>query len=229
MEEFFQQYATYLNLNDIKAFADMMRKIQEGEKEKQIKRNEEFLESCPYRMELVEFSKEDCEKLNIHEKDKHYRITDKKGNPLFGGELFVLGFAASPIDFLKNFVKGGRYIVRSIYTVEAYDESIVSHCKLKSALHFQMHNCVVDKESGEIVYVTKKYVNDYISVYEKILVDEEQRVWYLPTAKKLFDNGKLIAQTEKHILWTEEQNCYSNEPIKVKIINKVTGEVKELE
>lgn len=229
MKEFFQQYATYLNSEDIEAIADIMRIMQEGENAREKKRNAEFLESCPYRIILAEFTEKEKTKFNIHDKDKYYRITDDKGNVLFGGALFSLSFS-NEVEFLKKFVKAERYLVLSTYVVEEYSKDIVKSCKLKSALRYQMHNCVVDKERGEIVYVTENYISDYISVYKNILVDEKQRVWYLPINELLFTEGKFIAQTEKHVLWSNKKYWTANtEYIVVYSIDKASGDISEIE
>lgn len=205
------------------------------------KKQKEWLEKCPFKIEQVQFAENEKKRWNIDDNriDDYYYVTDADGNRLFNETMFFfnLNEKKSMFEFLgtlweakeeENITK--QYIVSDIYVKGEYSDSVVKHCKLKYKHRYERRKCVVDAKAQSIVYTAEKEYNYYISVYNNIMVDDKKNIVFLPTMETLLTNDEYrhTYKTDTNLVAVKDSYS-SKEADNVYLIDKVTGHKTKIE
>ena len=212
--------------------------VMEKERERRVeaeRKQKEWIEQCPFKLEQVQFTENEKKRWNIHEyeDDMFYYVTDADGNRLFNETMFFFSNNDKKpmFEFLGKLWEAKaeekmmeQYIVAKIYVRSEYSNDIVKHCNLKYKHRYERRNCVVDTKTQSIVYTTEREYNDYLNVYDNIMVDDKKNIVYLPTMETLLtkDECKHIYKTDVNLMVVKESYS-SKESDKVYLINKFTG------
>lgn len=225
----------------LQGWSDFVMQKERERKAEAERKQKEWIEQCPFKLEQVQFTENEKKRWNIGENecDVFYYVTDANGNRLFNETIFFfnLNEKKSMFEFLGKLWEAKaeeklteQYIVSDIYVKGEYSDYVVKHCKLKHKQRYERRKCVVDAKAQSIVYTGENEYNYYLSVYDNIMVDDKKNIVFLPKMETILtkDEYRETYKTDTNLVAVK--NSYSSTtPDDVYLIDKVTGHKTKIE
>jgi len=176
------------------------------------------------------------EKVDIETTPKRMKdkLNIRQGDPIY--KLCLDGVPVSHEFFRSNMystkdLDKERYLILVHLIPKEYSESTVKYCDLKSPWHLDGMDCIVDKETGEIIFECED-LDTHIYRYNNIIKAKGNR--YKTSFFNLLTRKPIVVIEDSNEIWEARNSLYIKTPKYSKAENifrldTITGEFQILE